>query len=162
MHFEKKFKVRKVGPKYMYNALWIFFSKCVDLVPNLTHFEFFFKVCNFFQSALPHSNTLKQMFKQLQTNRIFLKQKYSLSLWGLEKAKYYDQTVWYGHARHIHVFLDSKDSLTVLTFTRPIFQSIPKCGLLWNEYALHRWRFSVSCVRTLRYCWGQLSDPLLS
>ena len=30
-HFEKKY----------------FFSKCVDLVPNLTHFEFFFKMRNF-------------------------------------------------------------------------------------------------------------------
>lgn len=33
---------------YIRNALWIFFSKCVNLVPNyLTHFKIF-------QSALPH------------------------------------------------------------------------------------------------------------
>lgn len=56
---------------YSYNAFSKHFGKSVDLVPNVTHFEkktspcddfvqnlmrfeFFIKVCNFFESALPH------------------------------------------------------------------------------------------------------------
>ena len=52
-HFNKIFKVRYVGPKY--NELWKHFLKCVDLVPNFTHFEKSFQSANFFQSALPHT-----------------------------------------------------------------------------------------------------------
>jgi hypothetical protein len=48
--FSKCVKCRNVKKKilmYTHNALkFLFFSKCVDLVPNLTHFERFF-----FQSA---------------------------------------------------------------------------------------------------------------
>ena len=38
------FKVRDVGPRF--NSLWFFFSKCVKLVQNFTHFENKFKPKN--------------------------------------------------------------------------------------------------------------------
>ena len=41
---------------YTLNSLWIFFSKCVELVPNLTHSGFFFNVRIFLVRFILNSN----------------------------------------------------------------------------------------------------------
>ena len=76
------FKVRlkfasKVMLMYTLNTLWKIISKCVKLVPNLTHFENFFKVrwygpkfnalWKFFQNALPHTTIVVSTHSRCDT-----------------------------------------------------------------------------------------------
>ena len=43
-------------------------SKCVDLVPNLAHFEFFFKVSNFSKCVVTPPNEIVKPHNRRKTN----------------------------------------------------------------------------------------------
>ena len=45
---------------YMINTLWKIFSKCVKLVPNLTHFEIFFSKC---VALVPNLTHVEKIFQ---------------------------------------------------------------------------------------------------
>lgn len=65
----------------LYNVLWVYFSKLANLVPNLTHFEFFLKYPFLFQSegALPQTYHMTY-FKVFETCSIDRRKNVTLAL----------------------------------------------------------------------------------